>query len=131
MSEILSCRKNSPRICQSLMKNKWSPLSRRCWSSSKDTLCCCRPAMMKEVTSLLKYNTHYPININYAWRRDVHPMDSRLQTKIKVKKPTVVRQQILEDEGYIQNKLWRNEIQRTIYANYYFIISCKSICKFF
>jgi len=46
--------------------------------------------------------------MKFAWRRDVHlmnPMNSRLQTKNVVKNPTVVRQQILVDEGYIYKKL--------------------------
>ena len=38
MFEILSCRKYSPRIYQNPMKNKWSPLSTRCWSLSKGAL---------------------------------------------------------------------------------------------
>jgi len=54
--------------------------------------------MIKEMTSLLKYKTLYPISMDFASRRDMHLVlalntstDSRPQTKNRVKNPTVER----------------------------------------
>ena len=76
-------KKHSPRMCQSPMKNKWSPQYGRCWSSSKGVLCCCRPTMIKEVIYMFKYKTHYPISMIFAWKRNAYNTSIKCSNGLK------------------------------------------------
>ena len=66
------------------------------------------------------YKTHYPINMNFVLGRDVHlmqtlnvSMDSKSQTKNKMKNSTIERQHILRDEGYIHRISFKETRHKT------------------